>query len=293
MNESDAACIIMHVYISHTICSAVQKLHQICIPEMLQQFLQANCPAKEDHIIIYRAVASLQIVLSRIPVPYSGLHLSDSGSVQWIALYGAGIRDQTIRSKWKSTVHACSVPDDLLACTVQQPKQLTPQGTWLLLLLIVCIITIGRTISSWCAVQKWKKNHCVMALAGAGRSKLSLCSWKGKKIIGYMNHPWWYLILAIIMVGVDTGSVLQCLVKPIVFWFTFCCLFLNIHLPVNSPVSVQPNNERNSGGTSVQSTEGSCPIGAERATVKRRANDIICSISDDRLPRTVWQDLAC
>ena len=83
------------------------------------------------------------------------------------------------------------------------------------------------------------------------------------------------------------ASVLQCLVKPIVFWFTFCCLFLNIHLPVNSPVSVQPNNERNSGGTSVQSTEGSCPIGAERATVKRRANDIICSISDDRLPRTV------
>ena len=47
---------------------------------------------------------SLRIVRCRIPAPYSGLHFSDSGSVWWIPLYGAGIRHRTIRSEWKSTV---------------------------------------------------------------------------------------------------------------------------------------------------------------------------------------------
>ena len=40
----------------------------------------------------------------RIPASYSGLHCLNSSPVQWIALYGAGIQDQTIRSEWKSTV---------------------------------------------------------------------------------------------------------------------------------------------------------------------------------------------
>ena len=35
------------------------------------------------------------IALIQIPAPYSGLHY----------MYGAGIRDRTIRSEWKSTVH--------------------------------------------------------------------------------------------------------------------------------------------------------------------------------------------
>ena len=50
---------------------------------------------------------SLRIVWSRIPAPYSAIHCTSRNPDKCNPLYGAGIRDRTIRSEWKSTAPGC------------------------------------------------------------------------------------------------------------------------------------------------------------------------------------------